>query len=119
MTQFPDWFDNLTGTVFGLPLEGIILVVVFLVAAFPVYWMVLTSFRRGVDIQKATPQFVPSPGTLGNYRKVFQRDFFWTAVKNSLTVTLLVLVLSLFIAFLAAVAVSRFRFKGRRAFIVR
>jgi N,N'-diacetylchitobiose transport system permease protein len=91
---------------------------VFLVAAFPVYWMVLTSFRRGVDIQKATPQFVPSPGTLANYRKVFKRDFFWTAVKNSLTVTMLVLVLSLFIAFLAAVAVSRFRFRGRRAFII-
>ena len=88
------------------------------IALFPVYWMVLTSFRRGVDIQKATPQFVPSPGTLANYRKVFKRDFFWTAVKNSLTVTLLVLVLSLFIAFLAAVAVSRFRFRGRRAFIV-
>ena len=91
---------------------------VFLVAAFPVYWMVLTSFRRGVDIQKASPQFVPSPGTLANYRKVFKRDFFWTAVQNSLTVTLLVLVLSLFIAFLAAVAVSRFRFRGRRAFII-
>jgi N,N'-diacetylchitobiose transport system permease protein len=91
---------------------------VFLIAAFPVYWMVLTSFRRGVDIQKATPQFVPSPGTLNNYRKVFERDFFWTAVKNSLTVTLLVLVLALFIAFLAAVAVSRFHFRGRRAFIV-
>jgi N,N'-diacetylchitobiose transport system permease protein len=91
---------------------------VFFVASFPVYWMVLTSFRRGADIQKPTPQFVPSPGTLANYRKVFERDFFWTAVKNSLTVTLLVLVLALFIAFLAAVAVSRFRFKGRRAFIV-
>jgi N,N'-diacetylchitobiose transport system permease protein len=91
---------------------------VFFIASFPVYWMVLTSFRRGVDIQKATPQFVPAPGTLANYRKVFERDFFWTAVKNSLTVTLLVLLLSLFIAFLAAVAVSRFRFKGRRAFLV-
>ena len=91
---------------------------VFVVASFPVYWMVLTSFRRGVDIQKPTPQFAPSPGTLANYRKVFERDFFWTAVKNSLTVTLLVLVLALFIAFLAAVAVSRFRFRGRRAFIV-
>ena len=30
--------------------------VVFLVAAFPVYWMVLTSFRRGVDIQRPTPE---------------------------------------------------------------
>jgi len=93
-------------------------VFVFVVATFPVYWMVLTSFRRGIDIQRTTPQFVPSPGTLANYRKVFRRDFFWTAVKNSFTVTLIVLVLALFIAFLAAVAVSRFRFRGRRAFIV-
>jgi len=92
--------------------------VVFAVAAFPVYWMVLTSFRRGVDIQRPSPQFLPSPGTLNNYRKVFDRDFFWTAVRNSLMVTLLVLVAAVFIAFLAAVAVSRFKFNGRRAFIV-
>jgi N,N'-diacetylchitobiose transport system permease protein len=91
---------------------------VFLIAAFPVYWMVLTSFRRGVDIQQPTPQFLPNPGTLANYRKVFARDFFRTAAKNSLTVTLVVLVLALFIAFLAAVAVSRFHFRGRRMFII-
>ena len=34
ITQFPDWFSNLTGSVLGLPLEGIILVAVYLVAAF-------------------------------------------------------------------------------------
>jgi len=72
----------------------------------------------GIDIQQPTPQFLPNPGTLANYRKVFRREFFWTAVKNSFTVTLIVLVLALFIAFLAAVAVSRFRFRGRRAFVV-
>ncbi|HEY7626272.1 MAG TPA: carbohydrate ABC transporter permease, partial [Ilumatobacteraceae bacterium] len=97
---------------------NLVAVGVFAVFAFPVYWMVLTSFRRGVDIQQPTPEFVPSPGTLQNYRKVFDREFFWTAIKNSLTVTLSVLVLALFIAFLAAVAVSRFRFRGRKAFIV-
>ena len=93
-------------------------IVLFLIMVFPVYWMVLTSFRRGVDIQKATPDFIPAPGTLNNYRKVFERDFFGTAIKNSLIVTLTVLVLALFIAFLAAVAVSRFRFRGRKTFIV-
>jgi N,N'-diacetylchitobiose transport system permease protein len=93
-------------------------ILVFVVATFPVYWMVLTSFRRGIDIQQPTPQFLPNPGTLANYRKVFRREFFWTAVKNSFTVTLIVLVLALFIAVLAAVAVSRFRFRGRRAFVV-
>jgi N,N'-diacetylchitobiose transport system permease protein len=91
---------------------------VFSIAIFPVYWMVLTSFRRGVDILQPTPDFIPKPGTLQNYRKVFERDFFWTAVKNSLYVTMSVLFLAVSLAFLAAVAVSRFRFRGRKAFIV-
>jgi hypothetical protein len=54
------------------------------IALFPVYWMVLTSFRRGIDIQSPNPSFVPFPGTLNNYRKVFERDFFWTATRNTL-----------------------------------
>jgi N,N'-diacetylchitobiose transport system permease protein len=91
---------------------------VFLVAVFPVYWMVTTSFRRGVDIQSPHPRFVPLPGTLENYRKVFSRDFFWSSLRNSLVITLLTVTLALGIAFLAAVAVSRFRFRGRKAFIV-
>jgi N,N'-diacetylchitobiose transport system permease protein len=92
-------------------------VVVVLVALFPVYWMVLTSFKRGVDIQSPSPSFVPVPGTLDNYRRVFERDFFWTALRNSLMVTSITVVLALAIAFLAAVAIARFRFRGRKAFL--
>jgi N,N'-diacetylchitobiose transport system permease protein len=102
----------------GRILLNLVGVMVFVVSVLPVYWMVNTSFRRGVDIQKANPQFLPAPGTLENYRKVFARDYFWTAVKNSLCVTLLTVVLALMIAFFAAAAVSRFRFRGRRAFII-
>lgn len=87
------------------------------IALFPAYWMILTSFRRGIDIRSASPSFLPIPGTLGNYRKVFDRDFFWTAMKNSLVVTSITLAMALVIAFLAAVALSRFRFRGRVAFV--
>lgn len=93
-------------------------IAVFVVMVFPVYWMVLTSLRRGVDIQQPTPDFLPLPATLANYEKVFERDYFWTAVGNSLMVTGLVLVMALFIAFLAAVAISRFSFKGRTSFVL-
>jgi N,N'-diacetylchitobiose transport system permease protein len=87
------------------------------VALFPVYWMVLTSLRRGVDIQSPDPSFLPFPGTLSNYRRVFERDYFWTALKNSLIVTGITVVVALLIAFLAAVALARFRFRGRKAFL--
>lgn len=92
-------------------------VVVALCALFPVYWMVNTSFLPGSEIQSRTPQFFPIPGTLQNYRKVFERDFFWTALKNSLMVTILCVTLALLIAFLAAVAVARFKFRGRTTFL--
>jgi N,N'-diacetylchitobiose transport system permease protein len=93
-------------------------VLVTVVALFPVYWMVLTSFRRNVDIHSLTPSFLPTNATLNNYRTVFERDYFWTAMRNSALVTMTVVFLALAVGFLAALALSRFRFRGRAAFIV-
>jgi N,N'-diacetylchitobiose transport system permease protein len=93
-------------------------VLLLFVFGFPVYWMVLTSFRRSVDIQSTDPSLLPIPGTLDNYRSVFERDFFFTALRNSLIVTMITVALALVIAFLAAVAISRYRFRGRTAFII-
>jgi N,N'-diacetylchitobiose transport system permease protein len=89
---------------------------VMVVVAFPVYWMFVTSFRPNSEIRSA-PQFLPI-GTLDNYRAVFERENFWSSFGNSIQVTLLTVGLALFTAFLAAVAVSRFRFSGRVAFLV-
>ena len=92
--------------------------VVAVVALFPVYWMVLTSFKRNSEVRTLTPSFLPRQPTLNNYRKVFERDFFWTAMRNSAMVTAIVVVLALTIAFFAAVSLSRFRFRGRKAFLI-
>jgi len=89
-----------------------------LAALFPVYWMVLTSLRRNSEIRTLQPSFLPTNTTLNNYRSVFEREFFWTAMRNSVMVTLTVVFLALGLAFFAAVAISRFRFRGRKAFII-
>jgi N,N'-diacetylchitobiose transport system permease protein len=91
--------------------------VVALLSAFPVYWMVSTSFRSTGDVRSRV-QLAPVGGTLENYRSVFRQDFFGTAFANSLKVTGLTVALALVTAFLAALAVSRFRFRGRVAFLV-
>jgi N,N'-diacetylchitobiose transport system permease protein len=93
-------------------------VVVAVVALFPVYWMVLTAFRPGSEIRSPTPSFLPLHTTLDNFRRVFERPYFWTSMKNSALVTLTVVVMALLVAFLAAVALARFRFRGRKAFLV-
>jgi N,N'-diacetylchitobiose transport system permease protein len=91
---------------------------VFVMAIFPVLWMVATSLRRQVDVQTPSAGFDSISFTIDNYRRVFERDLFFTAFRNSMLVTLLTVVVALFLAFLAAVAVSRFRFRGRTMFIV-
>jgi N,N'-diacetylchitobiose transport system permease protein len=92
--------------------------VVLLVMVFPVYWMVATAFKPGRDTLSYTPQFVPTHPTLSNFADAIHRAFFWDAVKNSLIVVSVVVALSLVLAFLASLALAKFRFYGRKAFIV-
>jgi N,N'-diacetylchitobiose transport system permease protein len=46
------------------------------------------------------------------------RPFFWENIKNSLIVVSVTVLLSLVLAFLAAIALAKFRFTGRRLFII-
>ena len=88
------------------------------VMIFPVYWMVATAFKPGRDILRIDPKFVPSPFTISNFEEAIRRPYFWDNAKNSLIIVAVVVVLSLVIGFLAALAIARFRFYGRRAFII-
>jgi N,N'-diacetylchitobiose transport system permease protein len=99
----------------GYDLVGL---VVFALMIFPVYWMVSTAFKPGRDILRFDPKLVPSPFTLANFADAISRPFFWTSVRSSLIVVLTVVAVSLLLAFTAAVAVARFGFRGRRAFLV-
>lgn len=99
----------------GLNLLGLL---VFLVMVFPVYWMVGTAFKQGNDVLSYTPRFLPTDPTLANFRDAMSRDFFWSSVRNSIVVVLAVVGLSVVLAFLAALALAKFRFYGRRGFVV-
>jgi N,N'-diacetylchitobiose transport system permease protein len=91
---------------------------VFVVMVFPVYWMVLTAFKRGNEVLSFTPQFFPQHPTLANFRDAIGRELFWSSVRNSVIVVGAVVVVSVVLAFLAALALAKFRFYGRRAFVV-
>ncbi len=94
---------------------GLLIVVVML---FPIYWMVSTALKPGKEILSLTPVWFPSPITFDNFRTAINVPFFWNDVVNSLTVVLSVVAISIALAFLAAVSVARFGFRGRTAFVV-
>jgi N,N'-diacetylchitobiose transport system permease protein len=91
---------------------------VFAVMVFPVYWMVATAFKPGQQILSYTPQWFPTSPTLSNFRDAIDQPFFWHAVKNSLIIVSTVVALSVVLAFLASLALAKFHFYGRKAFIV-
>jgi N,N'-diacetylchitobiose transport system permease protein len=91
---------------------------VFAVMAFPVYWMVSSSLISRAEITGPDPNWAPLDATLDNYRRLFEGGQATQALRMSLLVTLLTVGAALVIAFLAAVALSRFRFRGRKSFVV-
>jgi N,N'-diacetylchitobiose transport system permease protein len=99
-------------------LLGVLAVVIALLWAFPVYWMVLSSLLPNARLRAATPSFVPSHGTWVNYRSVLTGSGFGPALQMSLVITLLTVLAVLVFAFFAALAISRFRFRGRKTFVI-
>lgn len=89
-----------------------------LVWIFPVYWMVNTAFKPYGDILRSTPGFLPIPLSLGNFTDALGKPMFGDYLRNSLIVTGAAVVASALLAVFAAVALTRFRFLGRRAFLV-
>lgn len=99
------------------PIFTAVAVITAVAWAFPVYWMINTSLQSTTQIMRLTPTFVPS-FNIGNYKAVFTESGFLDAMGMSLVVTGIALTLCIIIAFLGALAISRFKFRGRKALVL-
>jgi N,N'-diacetylchitobiose transport system permease protein len=94
---------------------------VFVVMLFPVFWMISTAFKPDAEIIGAAPTWFSTSPTLDHFRDAIDPELhpgFWDAVKNSLIVVSATVVLSIGLAFLAAIALAKYRFTGSRLFVV-
>ncbi len=91
---------------------------VFAIMVFPVYWMISTAFKRDTEVVSLKPTWVPLHPTTSHFRNATQQPFFWQDVKNSVIIVLVTVAISMALAFLAAVALAKYRFTGRKLFIV-
>jgi len=90
----------------------LILLVVVLVIAFPIYWMFTISLKIPRDIYR-TPALWPDFITGDNYRELIEEKGFLTNIKNSLIVAGSVTVVSLFVSSFAAYSIIRFKYRFR------
>ncbi|WP_329326821.1 carbohydrate ABC transporter permease [Streptomyces luteogriseus] len=91
---------------------------VFVVAGFPLYWMLNTAFKPAEDAIDSDPSLLPTGLTFDNFGRALDIADFWGPVGRSLVVSLAVVVIGMVVGLLAALAISRFAFRGRKIVIV-
>lgn len=84
---------------------------------FPVYWMVTTSFKPKGDILSTNPSLLPHSFSLSNYTQAIGKEGFSRALMNSVIVVFFTVLISIFVALFAAIAVARMRFRGKRIYV--
>ncbi|MDG5805499.1 carbohydrate ABC transporter permease [Streptomyces sp. NPDC101112] len=103
------------GSRLGWNLLGLL---VFVTAGFPVYWMLNTAFKPAKDAIDPDPSLLPTSVTFSNFSRALDIADFWGPVGRSLVVSLTVVVIGIVVGMLAALAISRFAFRGRKVVIV-
>jgi len=99
-------------------LSNALTVVVVVLWAFPVYWMLNTALKPRSEVLSPDPLFVPQNLTFDNFVKAVTQPYFLDNVRNSVIVVAVVLAVSMLLGLFAAMALSRFRFRGRRTIMV-
>jgi multiple sugar transport system permease protein len=92
---------------------GPVLIVVW--TAVPLLWLLSLSLKGGDHINDG--RFWPSSPTWHNYRTVFRTDLFTSALRNSIGISIVATVLSVVLATLAAYAIARLDFPGKKVIL--
>lgn len=93
-------------------MRAIVIVALLLVTLFPLYWMVLNSFKRTGEFFTDPPTFVPPRLDLKAYQEALQYTG-GKGLQDSLIVATSTMILSVGLGSLGAYAVARYRWGGK------
>jgi multiple sugar transport system permease protein len=91
---------------------GFILILVW--CLLPVAWIISLSLKPVTETTTGSPQFLPKSATLQNYKDVLKNHDFLHALINSFGIAIISTVLAVIFATLAAYAIARLEFRGKR-----
>jgi arabinogalactan oligomer / maltooligosaccharide transport system permease protein len=95
------------------------LIIASLVAVFPVFWVLVTSFKPDARAVETTPQLF-NESSLDNYTRILggEKGAFLTWFGNSVLIALLTTIIAVFLSATTGYAASRFRFPGKRSLMM-
>ncbi len=90
-------------------------VVVLVVSLFPVFWLLMLSLKTPATIGDG--RLIPASWSLENYKGIFEQSIFTRALVNSIGIGLISTVIAVTLATMAAYAIARLDFPGKRALL--
>lgn len=84
----------------------------------PFLWAISTSLKRESDVLSGTVRYLPSPATFENFIHVWNDNNFSQYFLNSVFVSVVSVVAITVLSVLNGYAMSRFKFKGKGAFML-
>ncbi len=92
-------------------LKHVLLIAICFIFVFPVYWMIVSSFKGEAEIFSGS--IWPKNFTLENYKYAFENMPMWSMLKNSFIIAILTVICQMVTGVLAAYALARFNFPGK------
>jgi multiple sugar transport system permease protein len=101
--------------IIGAILKYSVLVLILLFLLFPIYWVLITSFKTNMEAYRFPPTFFPEKPGLSAYISLFTKynDFF-TYYKNNFLISGATALFTSILAIMGGYALSRFRFRWNR-----
>ncbi|MHC3003017.1 carbohydrate ABC transporter permease [Gordonia metallireducens] len=90
-------------------------ILVILYALIPLLWIISLSFKPASSVTDG--KFIPTEFTLDNYKSIFDTSAFTSALINSIGVGLITTVIAVVLGTMAAYAVARLDFPGKKLLI--
>lgn len=95
-----------------------LLVILFIVVAYPLYFVILASVSDPLLVSKGKVLLWPKGMSLFGFQKVFEDTRIWTGLKNTLIYTVFGTAVNMFATLPAAYALSRKDMRGRKTIMM-
>ena len=96
-------------------LQYSVLAVILIFLLFPLYWVLMTSFKTNMEAYRFPPTMIPEAPNVNSYISLFTEDnFFFIYYKNNFIVSGVTAAITLILAIMSGYALSRFKIAWNR-----
>lgn len=97
---------------------GILVLILLCIVGLPLLWMVVNSFKPGIELFTIPPKILPSDWSLEWYIAAFHNEDVIHYCLNSLKIASIVMAVDMVVGTLTAYSLTRFKFTGRKVILI-